>query len=238
MKRIDGRKPDELRPIKITRNYLKDPEGSVLMEMGQTKVICTASVENGVPPFLRGKGTGWITAEYQMLPRSTQTRTAREATRGKLSGRTQEIMRLIGRSLRSVVDMAKLGERTIYIDCDCIQADGGTRTASITGGYVALCDALKFLEKEGKIGNNVLLGQVAAVSVGIVQGQVLLDLNYAEDSQADVDMNLVVTDKNAFVELQSTAEKVPFDQKQLTALIKIGMSGIKQLLKEQKRALK
>jgi ribonuclease PH len=237
VKRNDGRQADQLRPVAITRNFLKDPEGSVLMAMGNTKVICTASVENGVPSFLRGKGTGWLTAEYQMLPRSTTTRTPREALRGKVSGRTQEIMRLVGRSLRSVMDLSKLGERTIYIDCDVIQADGGTRTASITGGYVALADAVTRLEQAGAIPAGVLRGAVAAVSVGVVAGVALLDLNYPEDSQADVDMNIVMTGQGKFVELQSTAEKEAFDQALLKRMITLGSKGIRQLIAAQKKAL-
>jgi ribonuclease PH len=227
-----------MRPVTMVRNYLKHPEGSVLISVGDTKVVCTASVENGVPPFLRGKGTGWLTAEYQMLPRSTQTRTPREAVRGKLGGRTQEIMRLVGRSLRTAVDLAKLGERTIYIDCDVLQADGGTRTASITGGYVALAEAIKRLEREGTVPAGALRSAVAAVSVGMVDGAILLDLNYAEDSRAAVDMNLVMTDQGKFVELQSTAEKTAFDQTALARMIAYGQKGIRQLLAVQKKTLK
>src|SRR5512135_1294628 len=208
--RADGRKTDELRKPRITRKYLKTAEGSVLIEMGDTKVICTATVENSVPPFLRGKGTGWVTAEYAMLPRSSGQRIQRE--RSKVGGRTHEIQRLIGRSLRAVVDMAALGERSVLIDCDVIQADGGTRTASITGAYVALVDALRHLKKQKMIETVPLTDYLAAVSVGIVERKPVLDLCYAEDSEADVDMNLVMTGKGAIVEVQGTAEGEPFSK--------------------------
>lgn len=238
MKRSDGRKPDALRSLTITRNCMKYAEGSCLIEMGNTRVICTASVEDKVPLFLRGKGSGWVTAEYGMLPRSCLTRTPREASQGKVGGRTQEIQRLIGRTLRTVVDMTKLGERTLWIDCDVLQADGGTRTASITGSFVALVDALCALQKQGKIAAFPVKKHVAAVSVGIVEGTALLDLNYSEDSQADVDMNVVMTSAGEFVELQGTAEKEPFSEKQLAQLTKLAKAGIDSLIKAQKKALK
>jgi ribonuclease PH len=234
--RIDGRKADELRRIKITRNYIKDAEGSVLIEMGDTRVICTATVENSVPPFLRGKGTGWVTAEYAMLPRSSAQRIQRE--RNKVGGRTHEIQRLIGRSLRSVVDMKALGERSVLIDCDVVQADGGTRTASITGAYVALVDALRHMKKQGMIERVPVTDHLAAVSVGIVGGKPMLDLCYAEDSTAEVDMNLVMTGKGAIVEVQGTAEGEPFSKAELGKLLSLGEKGIKLLVKKQKEALK
>jgi len=233
--RSDGRKADQLRKLKITRNYLKSAEGSVLIEMGDTKVICTASVDEHVPPFLRGKGTGWVTAEYAMLPRSTEQRVQRE--RNKVGGRTYEIQRLIGRSLRSVVDMEALGERQILIDCDVIQADGGTRTAAITGAYVALVDAISTLKKRGMIETVPVIDQLAAVSVGIVKGTPMLDLCYAEDSTADVDMNLVMTGKGKIVEVQGTAEKEPFSKADLGALLALGEKGIRKLIKKQKEVL-
>jgi ribonuclease PH len=233
--RTDGRKADELRKMKITRNYLKSAEGSVLIEMGDTKVICTATVDETVPPFLRGKGTGWVTSEYAMLPRSTQQRVQRE--RNKVGGRTYEIQRLIGRSLRSVVDMDALGERSILIDCDVIQADGGTRTASITGAYVALVDALHTLKKRGKIKTIPVTDHLAAVSVGIVNGKPMLDLCYTEDSSAEVDMNLVMTGKGKIVEVQGTAEKEPFSKAQLSAMLGLGEKGIKKLIRKQKEVL-
>ena len=234
--REDDRKFDELRKVKIIRNYLLYPEGSVLISFGDTKVICTASVEEKVPPFLKGSGTGWVTAEYAMLPRATQTRTQRSGIKGTISGRTQEIQRLIGRSLRSIVDFKELGERTILIDCDVIQADGGTRTASITGAMVALSDAVKKLEKDGLIKNKnkVIKEFVAAVSLGIVNGHMMLDLSYIEDSNAFVDMNLVMTSSGKIVEIQGTAEKETFDQKQLSKMIKLGHKGIKKLFRIQK----
>jgi len=231
--RHDGRRPDQLRPVTIIRDYLRHPEGSVLVSFGDTKVLCTASVEEKVPPFLKGRGQGWVTAEYGMLPRSTNTRTSRE--RNGPSGRSQEIQRLVGRSLRAVVEMPKLGERTIWVDCDVIQADGGTRTAAITGGFVALADAL------GKIpGVNptaVLRDCVAAISVGIVSGEPALDLNYAEDSTAEVDMNVVMTGSGEFVEVQGTAEQVPFSRSRLDDLLALAERGIRRLVTLQRRAL-
>lgn len=236
--RIDGRAANQLRNVKITRDYIKHAEGSALIEMGDTKVICTASVEETVPPFLRGKGTGWVTAEYSMLPRSTHTRSAREATRGKVGGRTHEIQRLIGRSLRSVVDLAQLGERSILVDCDVIQADGGTRTASITGAYVALVDAIRLLQSKGLLQVNPIREAVAAVSVGIVGGAPLLDLNYHEDSSADVDMNFVVTSSERFVEVQGTAEAVPFTLSEMDAMRSLAIAGIRQLFDVQAETLR
>lgn len=236
--RIDGRAANQLRNVRITRNYIKHAEGSVLIEMGDTKVICTASVEESVPPFLRGKGTGWVTAEYSMLPRSTHTRSAREAARGKIGGRTHEIQRLIGRSLRAVVDMARLGERTILIDCDVIQADGGTRTASITGAYVALVDAVRLLETRGLLPVSPIKEAVAAVSVGVVGGVPVLDLNYPEDSSADVDMNFVVTSSGRFVEVQGTAEAVPFTKEEMDAMRVLALDGARSLFQLQAEALR
>lgn len=227
----------QLRPVSMTRHFIKHPEGAVLVEFGDTRVICTASVEESVPPFLRGKGTGWVTAEYSMLPRATHTRSSREAAKGKQSGRTLEIQRLIGRSLRAVTDMAKLGERTIYLDCDVIQADGGTRTASITGAYVALVDAVSALLAQGKIAENPLKEAVAAVSVGIVDGQAVLDLDYQEDSNAEVDMNFVMTSSGRFVEVQGTAEAEPFTLEQMDAMRNLAMAGINQLFVCQQEAL-
>ncbi|MDK9717915.1 MAG: ribonuclease PH [Trichlorobacter sp.] len=232
-----GRSMQQLRPITITRHFIKHPEGAVLVEFGDTRVICTASIEESVPPFLRGKGTGWVTAEYSMLPRATHTRSSREAAKGKQSGRTLEIQRLIGRSLRAVTDMVKLGERTIYLDCDVIQADGGTRTASITGAYVALVDAISSLLVQGKIAENPLKEAVAAVSVGIVDGQALLDLDYQEDSSAEVDMNFVMTSSGRFVEVQGTAEAEPFTLEQMDAMRDLAMAGINQLFTHQQEAL-
>ena len=232
MIRSDGRKPDELRPVKITIDYIKHAEGSCLIEFGDTKVICTASVEEKVPPFLKGTGQGWITAEYSMLPRATATRTVRESTKGRLTGRTQEIQRLIGRSVRSAVDLRALGEITVWIDCDVIQADGGTRTASITGAFVALYRAL---EKVGKL--EAIKNFVAAVSVGIVDGEFLLDLNYEEDSMAEVDMNIVMNDAKEFVELQGTAEGKPFSRNDLDRLLTVGEKGIMELISKQKEVL-
>jgi ribonuclease PH len=234
--RVDGRKADELRRIKITRNYLKNVEGSALIEMGETKVICAATIEESVPPFLRGKGTGWVTAEYAMLPRSSAQRIQRE--RNKVGGRTHEIQRLIGRSLRSVVDMEALGERSVLIDCDVVQADGGTRTASITGAYIALVDALRFIAGKGKIDAVPVTDYLAAVSVGIVDGTPMLDLCYTEDSSAEVDMNLVMTGKGGIVEVQGTAEGEPFSKVELGRLLALGEKGIKSLIKKQKDLLK
>jgi ribonuclease PH len=237
MTRSDGRGADALREITITRNYLRHAEGSVLVEFGDTKVICMASVESSVPPFLRGKGTGWVTAEYAMLPRATHSRSPREAAKGKIGGRTHEIQRLIGRSLRAVTDMAVLGERSILIDCDVIQADGGTRTASITGAYVALVDAVRWLMAKGDISVNPIREAVAAVSVGIVEGAPLLDLNYLEDSSAEVDMNFVMTSSNRFVEVQGTAEAEPFTIAQMDAMRDLAMAGIDRLFRMQQEAL-
>ena len=226
-----------MRPITITRKFTKHAEGSVLIEFGDTRVICTASVEESVPSFLKGKGSGWVTAEYAMLPRATHTRSPREAAKGKQSGRTLEIQRLIGRSLRAVTDLNKLGERSIYLDCDVIQADGGTRTASITGAYVALADALAGLKARGMLDEVPLKEAVAAVSVGIVDGEVLLDLNYLEDSSAEVDMNFVMTSSDRFVEVQGTAEAEPFTIEQMDCMRSLAMDGIRQLFDLQKRAL-
>ena len=235
--RNDGRSVAVLRPIIITRNFTKHAEGSVLIEFGDTKVLCTASVEESVPPFLRGKGTGWVTAEYAMLPRATHTRSQREASKGKQTGRTLEIQRLIGRSLRAVTDLKKLGERSIYIDCDVIQADGGTRTASITGAYVALVDALTTLKAKGLLSEIPLKEAVAAVSVGIVEGEALLDLNYLEDSSAEVDMNFVITSSGRFVEVQGTAEAEPFTSAQMDAMRDLAIGGVQQLFALQQEAL-
>lgn len=235
--RKDGRKNDEMRPVKITRNYLKTAEGSVLIEVGDTRVICTASIEERVPPFLKDTGRGWITAEYGMLPRSTSTRSMREATTGRIGGRTQEIQRLIGRSLRSVVDLALIGERTIYIDCDVIQADGGTRTASITGGFVALYDAMRFAVQNGIIERNPIKNMVSAISVGIVEGEPMLDLCYEEDYKAEVDMNVVMTADGRFIEIQGTAEGEPFARETLHNLLSLAEKGIKELFKIQKEVI-
>ncbi|HEX3032816.1 MAG TPA: ribonuclease PH [Bacillota bacterium] len=231
--RPDGRTPAQLRPIKITPHYLKHAEGSVLIEVGDTKVICTASLEDRVPPFLKGAGQGWITAEYSMLPRATQTRNVREAAKGKQGGRTHEIQRLIGRALRSVVDMEKLGERTLWIDCDVIQADGGTRTASITGAFVAMALAMQKLVEIGQLTALPLKDYLAAVSVGKVQGEPLLDLCYAEDSRAEVDMNVVMTKAGKLVEVQGTAEEDPFSRQELDAMLDLAQSGINELIKSQ-----
>jgi len=235
--RNDGRIDTALRSIKITRNFTKHAEGSVLIEFGDTKVLCTASVEESVPPFLRGKGTGWVTAEYAMLPRATHTRSPREAARGKQTGRTLEIQRLIGRSLRAVTDLGKLGERSVYIDCDVIQADGGTRTASITGAYVALVDALTTLKSRGLLTEIPVKEAVAAVSVGIVGGKALLDLNYLEDSSAEVDMNFVITSSGRFVEVQGTAEAEPFTCTEMDTMRSIALSGVQQLFAMQRGVL-
>jgi ribonuclease PH len=235
--RPSGRTPDQLRPVRFTRRFTCHAEGSVLVEFGNTKVLCTATVENGVPGFLRNSGQGWITAEYGMLPRSTHTRSAREAARGKQSGRTQEIQRLIGRSLRSVIDMKALGERTVTIDCDVLQADGGTRTASITGGFVALADAIATLVKRRDLAANPLHGQVAAVSVGIVGGLPVLDLDYQEDSEAETDMNVVMNGGGAFVEVQGTAEGHAFRRHELDQLLNLAATGIGELLALQQQAL-
>ena len=231
--RHDNRAPDSLRPVTITRGYTKHAEGSVLIEFGDTKVLCTASVLDKVPPHKKGSGEGWVMAEYGMLPRSTHTRSDREAARGKQSGRTQEIQRLIGRALRSVVDLSQLGERTIQIDCDVIQADGGTRTASITGAYVALADAVAWLLAQGKITHSPIIDSVAAISVGVVGGVPMLDLDYNEDSNCDTDMNVVMTGKGGFVEIQGTAEGVPFSTEELNALLALAQKGIAELSRLQ-----
>jgi ribonuclease PH len=233
--RVDGRRADELRKLRITKNYIKSAEGSVLIEMGDTKVICTATVDNAVPPFLKGRGTGWVTAEYAMLPRSSPQRIQRE--RNKVGGRTHEIQRLIGRSLRSVVDMAGLGERTVLIDCDVVQADGGTRTASITGAYIALVDALRHLKKQGSLGSIPVRDYLAAISVGIVNRKPVLDLCYNEDSTAEVDMNLVMTGLGRIVEVQGTAEGKPFTRSELGKLLALGEKGIRALIRKQKEVL-
>ena len=231
-RRVDGRAPNQLRPVKIVPDYLKFAEGSVLIRVGDTRVICAATIEDRVPPFLRGKGTGWITAEYSMLPRAGTERSQREASAGRIGGRTHEIQRLIGRSLRTVVDLTRLGERTITLDCDVIQADGGTRTASITGAYVALARAM---QRYGL--GHLLAGQVAAVSVGMVGGQLLLDLNYAEDSTAEVDMNVVMMDNDRFVELQGTGEQKAFSREQMNQMVDLGAAGIRQLYELQRQAI-
>ncbi len=237
MNRLDGRGLWALRPVKITRHYIKHAEGSVLIEMGDTKVICSASIEERVPPFLRNTGKGWITAEYGMLPRSTHTRSSRESSTGRASGRTFEIQRLIGRSLRSVADLTKFGERTIWIDCDVIQADGGTRTASITGAYVAMIDAFQKMVKQKIIGEIPVKDSVAAISVGKVEGKIVLDLNYEEDSRAEVDMNVVMTGQGGFVEIQGTAEGAVFSKREMDELIKIAQKGIQKLTRIQKKVL-
>jgi ribonuclease PH len=235
--RPSGRAPDELRPVRITRGFTRHAEGSVLVEFGDTRVLVTATVEDGVPSFLRGKGDGWITAEYGMLPRSTHTRSPREAARGKQGGRTLEIQRLIGRSLRAALDMTKLGENTIYLDCDVIQADGGTRTASITGAMVALVDALKVLKKRGALKGEPLKQMVAAVSVGIYQGVPVLDLDYLEDAAAETDLNVVMTDAGGFIEVQGTAEGAPFQPEELTAMLDLARKGLNELFELQRAAL-
>jgi len=235
--RRDGRGADVLRPVRFTRRFTCHAEGSVLVEFGDTRVLCTASIDEGVPPFLRGKGQGWVTAEYGMLPRATHTRSPREAARGKQSGRTQEIQRLIGRSLRAAVDLAGLGERTLTIDCDVLQADGGTRTASITGAFVAMADACESLRARGLLSDSPLHGQVAAVSVGIVGGVAMLDLDYGEDSEAETDMNVVMNNGGAFIEVQGTAEGHAFRRHELDALLNLAASGIGELCSLQTQAL-
>lgn len=237
MTRPSGRRPEQLRQVKITREYTKHAEGSVLVEFGDTKVICNASVENSVPRFLRGKGQGWVTAEYGMLPRSTNSRMGREAARGKQSGRTQEIQRLIGRSLRAAVDLKQLGENTINIDCDVIQADGGTRTAAITGGCVALVDAIRYLQREKLIAGDPLLHMIAAVSVGVYKKSPVLDLDYAEDSNAETDMNVVMDANGGYIEIQGTAEADPFSGKDLSDMLQLANQGIADLIRVQKMAL-
>ena len=234
---MDGRKEGQLRPVIITPGYLKHADGSVLIEMGDTRVICAAKLEDRVPPFLRNSGKGWITAEYGMLPSSSQVRISREAARGKIGGRTHEIQRLIGRSLRAIAALQALGERTVWIDCDVIQADGGTRTASITGAYVALVEAVHRWKRAEVIQKNLIRDSVAAVSVGVVDGKVLLDLTYEEDSRAEVDMNFVMTGSGKFVEVQGTAESEPFTKKRLDRMAEIAQRGIRELFKVQKRVL-
>jgi ribonuclease PH len=235
--RPSGRKPDQLRDIRITRNYTKHAEGSVLVEFGETRVICNVSVDEKVPNFLKGKGQGWVTAEYGMLPRSTGNRMMREAAAGKQGGRTMEIQRLIGRALRSAVDMKRLGERTFTVDCDVIQADGGTRTASITGGCVALADAINHVRKRGLIANDPLRHLVASVSTGIFGGEAVLDLDYAEDSNAGTDMNFVMDDAGGFIEIQGTAETKAFSLEEMLAMTKLAQAGIRELIARQKQAL-
>ncbi|MEC4684578.1 MAG: ribonuclease PH [Nitrospirota bacterium] len=235
--RKDGRRKDELRPVKVTRHFIKHAEGSVLIEVGQTRVICTASIEERVPSFLRDQGRGWLTAEYAMIPRSTSTRITREAATGKIGGRTHEIQRLIGRSLRAVVDLESLGERTVWIDCDVIQADGGTRTASITGAYIALVNAMRYAVRNGIIEKNPVKDYLAAVSVGVVDGEPMLDLCYEEDFKAEVDMNIVMTGSGKYVEVQGTAEGEPFERETLDRLLTLAETGIKELIGIQKGAL-
>ncbi|HCF73137.1 MAG: ribonuclease PH [Arenicellales bacterium] len=235
MNRVAGRSTDQMRPVRFTRGFTRHAEGSVLVEFGETRVLCTASIEGSVPPFLRGRGRGWVTAEYGMLPRSTNTRTAREAARGRQGGRTLEIQRLIGRSLRAAVDLKLLGERTVTLDCDVLQADGGTRTAAITGGWVALADALDYLVQTGELSASPLEGQVASVSAGIVNGVALLDLDYLEDSTADTDMNFVMNDKKHFIEVQGTAERTPFTDDQMQAMVALAGKGIDKLTELQSR---
>jgi len=235
--RPSQRQPDQLRAVKITRNFTRHAEGSVLIEMGDTRVLCTASVEENVPPFLRGKGQGWVTAEYGMLPRSTHTRSAREAAKGKQTGRTQEIQRLIGRSLRAVTDLKALGERQITLDCDVLQADGGTRCASITGAWIALFEACDKLVQAGKLPANPVKDHVAAISVGIFEGSPVLDLDYPEDSNCDTDMNVIMTGQGGIVEVQGTAEGEPFSREQMNALMDLATMGIRQLVAAQESAL-
>ena len=235
--RPSQRQADQLRTVKVTRNFTRHAEGSVLIEMGDTRVLCTASVEENVPPFLRGKGQGWVTAEYGMLPRATHTRSAREAAKGKQTGRTQEIQRLIGRSLRAVTDLKALGERQITLDCDVLQADGGTRCASITGAWVALYEACEKLVTAGKLPVNPIRDHVAAISVGIYKGAPVLDLDYPEDSDCDTDMNVVMTGAGGIVEIQGTAEGEPFSREQMSVLVDLATMGIRQLTAAQKSAL-
>lgn len=235
--RDNGRQNDKIRELKITRGFLKYPEGSVLVEMGETKVLCSISIEEKVPPFLKNSGKGWLTAEYSMLPRSTHTRSVRESVTGRIGGRTHEIQRLIGRALRAVVNLDIIGERTLWVDCDVIQADGGTRTASITGGYIALVDALWMMKKKGMIDKIPMRDSVAAISVGIVGGEILLDLTYEEDSKAEVDMNFVMTGKGLLIEVQGTAEKTPFTKEQFDAMYQYALKGINEITKLQKFSL-
>lgn len=238
MLRANGRGTEELRKIKITKNFMKYAEGSCLVEFGNTKVVCTASMEEGVPPFLRGKAQGWLTSEYGMLPRSCKTRVQREASKGRPNGRTQEIQRLVGRCLRSVVDLKKLGERTIWIDCDVIQADGGTRIASITGSFIALVEALSKMRRDRLIDEIPVSDFVAAVSVGIIDDKTMLDLDYAEDSGAQVDMNVVMTSKGKIIEIQGTAEGEPFSEAQMHALLQLAKKGIAKIITAQKSSLR
>jgi ribonuclease PH len=235
--RQNGRKPDEMRPVRIIRNYIKHAEGSVLIQLGETRVICTATLEERVPPFLRNSGKGWITAEYAMIPRATRSRTTRESTQGRVGGRTHEIQRLIGRSLRAVVDLSLIGERTFWIDCDVIQADGGTRTASITGAYVALVDAVEYLRKQVSIPRDPVLDSVAAISVGVVNGENCLDLNYEEDSKAEVDCNFVMTGRGRFIEIQGTAEGRPFSKESFDRMMELAALGIEKLTALQHQVL-
>ena len=235
--RLSQRQPDQLRTVKITRNFTRHAEGSVLIEMGDTRVLCTASVEESLPPFLRGKGQGWVTAEYGMLPRSTHTRSAREAAKGKQTGRTQEIQRLIGRSLRAVTDLKALGERQITLDCDVLQADGGTRCASITGAWIALYEACDKLVQAGKLPANPVKDHVAAISVGIFEGSPVLDLDYPEDANCDTDMNVIMTGQGGIVEVQGTAEGEPFTREQMNVLMDLATLGIRQLVAAQESAL-
>ncbi|MCP5151669.1 MAG: ribonuclease PH [Ectothiorhodospiraceae bacterium] len=235
--RPSGRAPDQLRELRLTRNFTRHAEGAVLVEFGDTRVLCTASVEDRVPPFLRGKGRGWVTAEYGMLPRATTERSPREAARGRQGGRTLEIQRLIGRSLRAAVDFEALGERTITIDCDVLQADGGTRTASITGGYVALVDAVRWIARQSRLPRDPVVGQIGAVSVGIYRGQPVLDLDYAEDADAETDMNVVMNEAPAFIEVQGTAEGHAFRRDELDALLRLAEKGIAEILAAQRAAL-
>jgi ribonuclease PH len=233
--RPDGRKENEMRTVKVQRNFINTAEGSVLISMGNTRVICTATIEERVPPFLKDQKKGWVTAEYSMLPRATPTRTLREAALGRVSGRTHEIQRLIGRALRSVVDLTRIGERTIWIDCDVVQADGGTRTASVTGAFICLSDALKYAMRNGLIEKNPLKDYLAAVSVGVVHGEPVIDLCYAEDSTAEVDMNVIMTGSGKFVEVQGTAEGLPFSSETLDNLLRLAAEGINQLIDIQKK---
>jgi ribonuclease PH len=235
--RRNGRKADEIRPVRMIRNYIKHAEGSVLIQLGETRVICTATLEDRVPPFLRNSGRGWITAEYSMLPRSTKTRTTRESSQGRVGGRTHEIQRLIGRSLRAVLDLNLIGERTFWIDCDVVQADGGTRTASITGAYVALVDAVEYLRKQVSIPRDPILDSVAAISIGIVEDQILLDLNYEEDSKAEVDCNFVMTGHGRFIEIQGTAEGKPFSKEAYDRMMALAAQGIDKLTALQQQVL-
>ena len=237
MKRPDGRGAEFLRKVNITRNFMKFAEGSCLIELGDTKVICTASVDDGVPQFLKGKGGGWVTSEYSMLPRSCQQRVQREAVRGAVGGRTHEIQRLIGRSMRAIVDLPALGERSIWIDCDVRQGDGGTRCASITGSFIALSDAISWMKKKGMISKPPVLDHVAAISVGLIKGEPVIDLTFQEDSNADVDMNIVMTGGGKFIEVQGTAEGEPFDGEQLHKLLELAKNGIGQLIDIQKKIL-